>query len=368
MEMYSAAINNYRIIGDTTGLLDVNINLAIIYRKTARHDDAIKLLQQNLNYYKKIYDTLEIIIGYQGLANVYYVLGSFESAISYYDSAFALNQNAKDLEINLDLLINIGAVYETQNHFEGALSSYFEALNLVKSLNYPAKKAIILKNIGAVYLQTGENMKALDALFESLYLRDSLGLEGAKARTMLLIGKAYEFEGNLQRANEMYIQSLNILHDYGDLRQVAHALTYIGKNLQLQENFTSALAYYRQSINVAKDADLVLELAENFKHLVILFAEQKMEDSTFKYIDLYANAKQKLNVELDVTNGENTFGEQIIHKINNNSNHPENENSDSLLRLNWAFTVVFVSGLVAMIFLLISFLMLQKRKLNKRKL
>lgn len=363
MAYYKKSIDEYKLTQDSSGFYGVNWNLAVIYRKLGRVEQSLDLLQEGLGYYKETSDTLTVSRLYQSIGNAFYVLGLYDIAVGYYDSAYNVNLYIGNIDGSLSSLINIGAVYETQDKFDDALDYYTEALYYSDSLEYHSKSAIILKNIGAVYLQTGENMKALDALFESLYLRDSLGLEGAKARTLILIGKAYEFEGNIQRANEMYIQSLSILHEYGDVRQEAHALTYIGKNLQLQKKYQNALAYYRMSLNIAKKAGLSLEISENYKHLVLLFGETQEEDSTLKYLDLYAQEKQKLSIELNENEPDSTMdsGFATDAKISDNRNGFLNG-----ITLTWLFSIVMVSGLIVMIFLLIALNILLHKKLKRR--
>jgi len=366
MILYNNSIIYFKLVQDSLGVVKSYQNLSIIYRKLNKIKDALQLLEEGLKISKSINNPLKTMDIYQGIGNLYYSKSEFGKSLAYYDSAKLINSVLNDPLTDLILLSNIASIYETQELLNESLVYNRKALKVADSLGYAYEKAVILKNMGAVYLQLGETMKALDVLFESLYLRDSLNLEGAKARTLILIGKAYEFEGNLERANEMYIQSLEVLQEIKDMRQVAHALTYIGKNLQLQNQYENARAYYKTALSVAKEYELNLEISECYKHLVLIYGELQQEDSVLKYIDLYADVKNKISIGPDEYSSDtpDVSSKETASESGHRNNESEqiDKNTRGLILINWMFGSVIIAGLVLFIFVLISLMMIRKHR------
>lgn len=367
--LYRKSLSIHRGINDSVGKSAVYLGLGNLLHIASAYDSALYYINSALDVYFQVHDSLMLIKGYNNLAVVYYATGEYDEVVNVYTKAMAINEALGNMAAKMSLLINMGAILETQNHYDEALHKYELAIKLADSLDDKINKAMVLKNMGLVYLQTGNNQKALDVLFESLYIRDSLGLRSGQANTIILIGKAYELQGNYQRANELYIQSLKIFQENGDMPNVATALTFIGANLYEQGDYASAIEYFRTSLDVALKSDLKLEISENYKHLLFVYAALGNDDSISVYLDFYAEVKRDLIIELEVDDA--IAQEQIVPETEDRTavipdqradkSNPETGKNTFFI---WLFASTMIIGLVVFIFTLIS-LFISWRRLKK---
>ncbi len=361
--LYRISFAIYREINDSVGWATVYNYQSDIYMRASEYDKAFDVIQKAIPVLMRAGDTIMLVKCYTNLANIYYSLGEYDNAFASYSKILAINEVFGDKRTALSVLINMGALFETQDKYHEALNRYNAAFKLADSLGHMKFKATILNNMGLVYIQLGNNMKAIDVLFESIAIKDSLGFQWAKANSILLLGKAYEIESNYQRANELYIQSLKIFHEYGDMKSVATALTFIGANLHKQGEYFKAIDYYNTSLQVALESGLTLEISENYKFLLFNYATLGLEDSISKYLDLYADEKHKLIIDIEDENAKANMSESPVLTSYSPLENLNGTGSmmEQVFTLNWFVAIVIIMGLVVFIFTLFALFICRRR-------
>ena len=166
LKHYEAALAQHRTIAVTN-------NLAVVYRRMSRFDEALKL-----------YDEAESLCRSQGLPEnsalaknrgvVYMNLGRYDEALSAYDDAERLRKE-QGLPEDFGLAQNRGVVYMDLGRYDEALSAYDDAQRLRKEQGLPEDSALVT-NRGAVYHRLGHYDDALAAYGDAERLRKKQGL------------------------------------------------------------------------------------------------------------------------------------------------------------------------------------------------
>jgi len=344
-------------ISDSSGMADVLIHTGAIKLSLSNYSVAKEMFESALEISEKLNDTVQMMKCLQNLGNIYYYTGNFSIARKYYQRVLQQQVIMRLPDMRMGILINIGALYEQFDEFDDALSHYTVALALADSLNNKFRKAMILMNMGNVYMQINRSNDALGVFAEAYYINETIDNKKGLAATLSQMGVVYEMEGNPQRANELYIQSLQLSEELGDRRRVAITLAYIGENLMKQGYYTNALSYFRNSLKMSSELELAAEIAEIYKWMTFIHSMNGSIDSADVYIEKYA----RLYHQMDYYPDEEEVNDDI----------PDEKLSEkSILNVDSHFIIpfislVFITGLVAFLFLLMAFIISNRQKRKK---
>ena len=209
-------------------LLQAEANLAVLYTRTERLDDAIRVYQ---NLGRRSPESLQVQLG---LASAYQQAERFPEAIEAYLESLKRAPN------HAAAMTNLASCYEAVEDEEQAIRYYNAALAVVPNL--PMANG----NLGAIYQERGELDKALPLL--EMAIRGNPQFTAARYRLGLVLTKKREF----QRAAAEYQRVIAQQRDHiGAYYNLAQALFRLKK----REEGKRAMEVYRRLNEIAQEID-----------------------------------------------------------------------------------------------------------------
>lgn len=167
---HSSVAEASRIIGQTFWAKEQYDSAAFYYSAAL---DAMKMMerQESSAYNPDGYSRESIDDGYSSLygtlGNLYSMMGSLDSAFSYYAKAGEIFDRYGWNESNAVLHYNMGETWREEKEYDMALSCYEESLRYGRLSGDSLWIATPLKGLGALYLETGRARKGLRCLEEA---------------------------------------------------------------------------------------------------------------------------------------------------------------------------------------------------------
>lgn len=226
--------------------VDINSNLAAIYRETGDFTQALDFYMKSL----KIVDTIDdpkqrgILLG--NIGNIYLDIEKREKAISYYKKAIDLFQ---PISYKMGMAINnnnIGAAWFQLEDYDNALHHYQIASALYDSLDDIRGIALINNNIGFSYKRKGLTSLALPYLKKSLELQRELGAEIGFVKSLSNLGSIYTELGDYDSA-VYYLDSAQVIAvAIGSLKVLELNAAYYTELYVAQGKDKEALHWFRK--------------------------------------------------------------------------------------------------------------------------
>jgi class 3 adenylate cyclase/tetratricopeptide (TPR) repeat protein len=199
-------------------------------------------------------DQVKIGISELNIADVFQVMGNFDSAKQYYQSSLKRLRRANDSINVASGLINLGDAYNLMNKPDSALIFLEEAEQMMRSMN------------------------------------DQLGMAYSQGN----IGISYALQGRNEEARDYMNKSVEILISLGDVYGISAYLNYISDVYFEQEDYRSALAFSKQSMEIAREFGLKEQLSDG--NLKIAQIYEKIGDTieSYKYFKDHVAYKDSL--------------------------------------------------------------------------
>ena len=329
------AIGYFKETNDSFNLAISHNELGLIQEENGYYDDSIFQFEQAIKNFEKIKEKSKLILAYNNLANVYYIIKDIEHSYDFYNKALQLAQQSnltseeiktssnlvdvlfllkefnkieKTLNRNLEYfnqikdfygsivtLIKLGKLYYKLNskNYQKSLEKLSKALEAINKSEEKVSKDILnqvrwecLFYLGKLHrkiedFQNSKNyfLRSLDAI--RLY-EDKESLDQAKIQKNL--GKLYIDKGDYKNAIDCFNLSCKIFHKFGEDFQEA------------RYKFKMAQIYYDQIGNEYEAINLYEESLEIFEDINYT---QKSAEILLKLGDIYNN---RGNVDLAISN------------------------------------------------------------------
>ncbi len=194
-------------------------------------------------------------------------IGNYQKALSI------LNQVDSNNRINQgNFFNNIGTINYNLGEYSEALVFYKSALTVFEKVSNRAGIGTSYNNIGLLYIDLGEYSKALKFLEQALEIRKEVGDRAGEGITLINIGLIHDLQNNYSEALNYYQQALTIRQKTGDRIGEAIALNNIGLNFnqnrqfyKAQDSLEKALIIFRELGNRAGEANTLDSLGTTYK-------------------------------------------------------------------------------------------------------
>ncbi len=276
----------------------------------------------------------------RNLANIYQMLGEYDSSLACYDHALSI---ARELKEPLDIgkiYTDIGTTYYYMGRFSDALNYYEKAREILLPVNDKPQMAKLYNNMASTYKQTSFYEKATKYFLESARLKEELADSDGLAATYNNLGLVYfdwdnnkmtslflkkAISINLKRKNKKYLATnYTALGDlYVDLKQPDSALFYHRKSLELKKeignkygivislhclgdvyadllkNEPKAIEYYEQALALANSIGSGAEIASlNVSLGEILYNKGNLAAATKMFREAFDYASEENSLEM----------------------------------------------------------------------
>ncbi|MDM8548956.1 CHAT domain-containing tetratricopeptide repeat protein, partial [Desulfobacterales bacterium HSG2] len=240
-------------IGDRRGEGLALTNIGVVYYDLGQYDKALTYYGQALAIDREIGDRRGEGSDLSNIGVVYGNLGQYDKALTYYGQALAIRKEIGDRRGEGSDLSNIGVVYGNLGQYDKALTYHGQALAIRKEIGDRRGEGSDLSNIGVVYYDLGQYDKALTYYEQALAIDREIGDRRGEGSDLTNIGVVYDNLGQYDRALTYCEQALAIRKEIGDRRGEGSDLTNIGVVYGNLGQYDRALTYCEQALAIRKE-------------------------------------------------------------------------------------------------------------------
>ena len=368
LKFLEMALKNFKEENDILNLAITHNEIGLLNEENGFYDNAIYQFQQSIENLQKLNESSKLILIYNNLANIYYLIKDLEHSYEYYSKALDLakQENLLSEEIktssnivdilfllknydkikriltrNLDYFKQTGEIYGViitlikigklnyhlgSDNYEYSHEKLIEALELINSAEL--QKKLIHHNkaqlewecslyLGKLSLLQNNNKEAEDYLLKSLNSIRSyeLGVNLNEAKVLKNLAKTYEEMGENQRAIDYYTMASEVYYKFGDDIKVASLKNEIASvYLNKLKNDSEAINNYEDALEIFEDQSYMKESADILQKLGDIYINKSIIELALshweKARDIYREILDEVNLNL------------VMEKINtlNNSN------------------------------------------------
>lgn len=208
------------------------------------------------------------------IATSSYLLGSYDSAVVYYEYGlddFAVVQDTVGMAKCLN---GLGVIHYNQGDYENAYRYYNESLEMFLLLSDDKGIARAYNNLGGIFQEQGDHNRAIDYYSKSFEIKSKQSDQRGMGKTLVNIGMLYYFQEDTAMALEKFHESLELMEAIDDERGQASCLEYIGTirldqgNLEVARGmFHKALVLNERTSNPRGKANVMSNLGNVFNQL-----------------------------------------------------------------------------------------------------
>ncbi|MDQ3048555.1 MAG: tetratricopeptide repeat protein [Bacteroidota bacterium] len=177
-----------------------------------------------------------LILASENIANGYYYLEQYETALTHYKKALQeredyRKEHPKDSSNIRDIgrsCIDVGIIYDYMSDYPRALEYYFKSLNASLEVGYRKGMPSAYGNIAGIYEYQGDYDKALTYVEKALTINREFKRMGSVGINLNNIGNIYLRKGNVAKALDYHLQSFQIRNEVGERMNIAASLNNIG--------------------------------------------------------------------------------------------------------------------------------------------
>jgi CHAT domain-containing protein len=184
---------------------------------------------------------------YEGLGNIDYAWGKYDSAENFYLLALDYATRNRAEESIISLQIALGKVHHARYDMDRAIETYLRILNrpgLTKSRFYGS----LLNSLGIAYFQKNEPDTALEYYHKALKIAKDLQNVIEELRLLIHIGGALHIKGEYSKALEFYQRALPLAEANRRIGDASVCLFNIGVAYNYLEDYNSAIPYFLRAI------------------------------------------------------------------------------------------------------------------------
>lgn len=184
---------------------------------------------------------------YEGLGNIDYAWGKYDSAEEYYLLALDYATRNGVEENIISLQISLGKIHHARYEMDEAIETYLSLLDrpgITRSRFYGS----LLNSLGIAYFQKNEPETALDYYYKALKVAKEQGNVMVELRLLIHIGGALHIQGEYSRALEFYQRALPLAEANQRVGDASVCLFNIGLAYNYLEDYNSAIPYFLRAI------------------------------------------------------------------------------------------------------------------------
>ncbi|HON17983.1 MAG TPA: tetratricopeptide repeat protein [Salinivirgaceae bacterium] len=196
------SLNLRKELGDLKGTSKTLNNIAIIYLRSERYDEALAMYEESLSIKEQLNDTLGIAAAYSNLGNVYLLLKRYDLAAEYTLKSIEIWENTSSKLGLAQGYNNLAVIHIEQSNFNKALEYLQKGIKIAENIKHNTDLAEIYSNLGVVYEKLGYYDKALQNLQLSLTYLSLTGDLQKKITVYKTISNFYTKIGDYRNAFE----------------------------------------------------------------------------------------------------------------------------------------------------------------------
>lgn len=216
LAVHTNALNAARHGDDQAVLAQAMTDLACVYWRLGRHNEAVDHLQDALGLSREVDDRIGEVRELGNLGILHWVMGQRMKAIDYLQDALTVSRQAGDQVGEAAMLGHLGAIHERLGHYSLAISQVEQALSLFRQAGDRPGEARVLVSHGVVQKRLGHYSRAIDELGQALTMARTVGDRLGETYALCELGIVHLRLSRYVEAGDHLQQALALSSDIGD--------------------------------------------------------------------------------------------------------------------------------------------------------
>lgn len=200
-------------------------------------------------------------------AGVEVTLGQLDHALSLYQQALQLHQQAGDIQNQIPILHQIGAIFSIRNQLDMALEWYEKSLHLNLQLNKQVRNirnmANTMHQMAGIFVTKGQLDFALKLYYEVLELDEQVKDIKSRAATFHGIAEVFVRQGQLNQSLIHYQQALNLSDQVKDIKGKSSTLSQMANLFMRQGEWERAEQLLQEALELGQRLNNPQSIAVN---------------------------------------------------------------------------------------------------------
>jgi tetratricopeptide (TPR) repeat protein len=251
-------------LGDREQQVRTENLIGVAYYQQDRLPDAIAYHERCLQAYESgvIRDPDFVLRVHANLANEYLVAGNYKAAITHYETALRLSEDAQDLDRLASIHWGICILYRSSGDHEAALRHANQALALYETLGNRRRAAEILLSIGNVYHDLGNRGRAREYYERAYAVGEETGSLTVQATALSNLIEQDALDGRYEEALARVPQALAVADATSRPWNRGNSRLRAGVAYALAGRFEQAEQLFQEAIAIFQEAGLSERLSE----------------------------------------------------------------------------------------------------------
>ncbi|MBL7138435.1 MAG: tetratricopeptide repeat protein [Bacteroidales bacterium] len=302
-------------------------NIAESYWGLKDYLSAIPYYNQAAELYKDLNDRVEESFCLNAIGASYRRLSKFDKALEFHLKSLSIAERINNEQRVAIASYSVAYIYHVLHNYPKALEYYFKSLEMNQSSGDASGIADDLNNIGAVYFECKEYDKSLEyytkAMASYRQVSDSAGI----ARTLCNIGNIYLLKGEIYKALEYHQKSLRLEEECNNTEGIAYSYSNIAEIYRQSGDIAKAVGFKERALTLSNDLEfkqrvcdslrVIHEQSKNFQKAL----SYSLQSSAYKDSVLNSESQQQI-LEL-----------QTKYETEKKENQIENLNKENLIKV-----------------------------------
>jgi tetratricopeptide (TPR) repeat protein len=257
--------------------------LCLLFEMQGNYEEAQKLAREMIPIRIRSNEIAKIPSSYLILGNIFQLIGTYDSAIFYFNKALTLYGENRNSTGKAKVFNNIGNVHYYLGNYDTAIQYYLKSLQIKVEQNDTVAQSKTLNNIAAIYYQTGNLPKSLQYYRNCMSLLRSMGHEPHLAIVYGNIGLVFYDMKNYDSAMQYYAKALALYKKHKMVKGIAATLTNTGLLKYDLHQYREALTDFESALALNREIGDESETALTLQHMASTYLATGQTDQALRH-------------------------------------------------------------------------------------
>lgn len=250
---YLEALSLAQESNDLSGIGRAQRGLAHIFWRYGDFVASSAAILEGISVAEKLKDTVLLVTSYNILAGIYLENEKLEEASEIYEQMLLLGVLKKDSSLIAANLEYKGVVNFYLGSFDSAIYYYNLSKIINEKIQNPVAAGINHANMGEAYAYLGKHQDALREYLAAIEVLEKYGADSPLLFTYFSVADTYSHLGQYVQAMRYFQLSLDLMEKTGEKRELHVVYHLMAENFARQNRMTEAYAYQKKHL-VTKDS------------------------------------------------------------------------------------------------------------------
>ncbi|HRN41479.1 MAG TPA: tetratricopeptide repeat protein, partial [Vicingus sp.] len=258
-------------LGDSIGAGQAFNNTGIMHDIAGNPTEALKLYIKALSIYESARDTNMIIGTISNIGLIYIGQKNYNEALKIYIRQKLLAKAVNNQKLYGVALTSEGTALDYLKDYPEARKRFYEALEIFEKIADKPLIAQCYNNLSVNHELTGDDDKALEYALKSIQIKKEIGSFGKLAVSQIAAANIYDKKGQHQKAISLFKEALTNAENTGYMDYIIKAHLGLSKAYHKVKDFEKAYHHqslyvtYNDSVSNTKNAEMINEMEKKFQ-------------------------------------------------------------------------------------------------------